>query len=255
MRGARGLVACAVFFACGSGGSDGSAGSAPSDAGATTSSADGSLGPHSSGPPTAPSPGTTTGVNLYVQADVIIFPGADAGAATTQALVTLQSLDSNTALAGATVNITPYGGRTVTLAEETSVVGVRYVSTFEQPPAASYELDVVHTTGARTGIVVLAPSVYTASLAPPPQEHTVSSVHWLPNNEAEVGAYIIAGSYGTPGGSPLPDSGSFDLPATTFKVGLPSSVTVQRARTFTVSKQVGAKAIVNVILPSVAVKP
>ncbi len=155
---------------------------------------------------------------------------------------------------GATVTLTPSGESPIVLG---GGGGIPYQKGFQLGWVASYELSISHTSGSRTGIVITPASAHTVALDPPPKVDTPTLVTWTPSGETDVGAHVLLGKYGTPSASPLPDSGSFMVPATAFPAPGGNSVTleVQRSRQDTMLPELSVQTVVSAYQQQIVVQP
>lgn len=258
MRLAIGLLGAGLFFGCTAsteaGGADtttDAAADAATDGASTldggSPAADGGdVGPAADAMPTGWT-GTTTGAGLFVQVNLTLTLLSPPSA---YASVSVRPTATSGAISGATVTITPEGGAAKGLGGSTPMVYQGNVAF-----APSYELSVTHASGTRTGIRLVPPRPHTPDLAGTPKVGTPITATWTPNGEADVKAYVIIGKYGTPSASPLPDTGSFEVPGSAFTSTSSVVLQVQRQLNVIAPNEVSFSALVTGYKQGIAVSP
>lgn len=198
-----------------------------------------------------PSAGQGTGAPLFVSVEVL---GTALSGSTpiAHASVVVRDLSASKGLDGAEVTITPRGGEAVKLPGQG---GAAYEANLPAGWATSYEVSVMHPSGSRTGIVAFAPAAFTIAIDPPPKVNTASTMTWTPSGDEEVAVFVMAGRFVTKSASPLPDTGSVEVPPNAFPDATIAAITVQRLRSFIVANQLQATIALRVNVPSMTIQP
>lgn len=227
-------IAAALFMGCGDDTNTYTQSSSTLGAGGTSSGSGGEAGASQAWA------GTPSGDALVIQIQMGVQLYSPPGSA---AYVRVLHVSTDKLLDGANVTLTPLGAAPITLSGDGDMA---YKESFPGEWAASYELNVEHPLGSRKGIIVTPPSKFTIAINPPPKADTPSTVTWTPFGDANFGAYVDIGSYGTPSASPLMDTGSFEVPGMAFS-GLSGDLTLQvrRVKLDTVPNEIYASVIVG----------
>jgi hypothetical protein len=229
------LLACLfslVLAGCADDASDSASGSGGSGSGGSGSGG---------GEPAWGDPGTPSGDPIHIDVQVQVVQGG----ASLQ--IGARDLAGNEQLSGGTVTVTPEGGAPVASALYAQIG-------FPEEASTRFRIDVEHPVGSRTGIVFIAPSRFEASIVGTPKvgEPTMSS--WSPSGEAGVSAYVVLGSYGTPTNEPLPDTGTFEVPASAFDAPTLATLTVSRVR-YMSAENLSGRAITTETRGGITVEP